>query len=444
MPRMRLVFTLVFPALVAGVCLDPWSGAAGKDLGDAGPEVWVSGPPTLDLSGADDFPDVGVDNWGNRIYVWTLYGRGADIALRRFDAAGNPLEDPRKINTTTDLTQDRPRVAVAADGSFLVVWQSSEDDGGTNRRWVRGRAFNANGSAKGPEQLVSNPSSGTAALIDIDVAALRESDGTHGGWVVVWESFITSGNDNSSSNIQMQLMSESGVPTGNPIQVNTVIPGSQRKPTVAELDDGGFIVVWIEPGVQGRRYNAVGAPQGGQFRFDTFGQGINDEPDVAIGWNGMVAAVWENGSEIRARLFDRNLDPQGADFQVNTVTDNLQEEPRLGDLGPFGFLVTWSSINASAGTDTNLSIQARQITGSNQFEGPQVQWNIWETNNQYAPVANGWYGRAGSAWESLGSSDNDTAPFSDHILGRDLDACIFCADGWGGLWRWSKVVGESP
>ena len=445
MARASRLLTVVSLFIVSGGFLSRGIALAGQGVGEAGPEVWISGPSTFDVSGADDFPDVGVDESRRRIYVWTVHDPTADIALRRFDAAGNALEDPRRINTTTALTQDRPRIAVAADGSFLVIWQSSEDDAGSNRRWVRSRAFKPNGQANGGEQLVSNPSSGTAALIDIDVAALRAPDGSNGGWVVVWESFNTSGNDNSSSNIQAQLVSAAGVPTGPPIQVNSTIAGSQRKPTVTELANGDFFVVWVEPQVQGRRFSAAGASRGGQFQVSTLGQGIKDEPDVVIGWDGVVAVVWKNGGEIQARLFDSDLNPQGSDFQVNTLTTNIQEEPRLGDAGPAGFLVTWSSINASVGSDTNYSLQARVISGPNTFAGPQIQWNIWEPNNQYGPVANGWYGHVGTAWESVGSDQNDSPPFSDHILGRDLDTCIFCDDQeWGSLWRWAAALGESP
>ena len=79
--------------------------AEGQGLDDAGPEVWDSGPTTLAVSGADNFPEVGVDDRGRRIYVWTIHVPGSEIALRRFNAAGNPLEDPRLVNTTTALTK---------------------------------------------------------------------------------------------------------------------------------------------------------------------------------------------------------------------------------------------------------------------------------------------------------------------------------------------------
>ena len=440
MARARQLLTWVSLSCAVGVLSFTRIAEGGQGLDDAGPEVWVSGPTTLDVSGADSFPDVGVDERGRRIYVWTLT---SDIALRRFDATGNDLEDPRLINTTTALTQDRPRVAVAADGSFLVIWQSSEDDGGTNRKWVRSRAFKSNGVPQGPEQLVSNPSSGTAALIDMDVAALRVSDGSSGGYVVVWESHNSDGSDNSNSSIQGQLVSATGVPIGNRFQVNATIPGSQRKPAVTELSDGGFFVVWVAPELQGRRFNAAGAPRGDQFQVNTADVSIKDEPDATIGWDGVVAVVWED-AEIRARLFSSELSPLGPDFQVNTLTTGIQELARIGEVGPEGFLVTWSSINASVGTDTDYSVQTRLVNGPGTFVGPQAQYNVWETNNQYTPASYGWYGHVGSAWESVGN-DQDPPPYDDHITGRHIEACIYCDDlEWGSAWRWAATLGDSP
>lgn len=158
--------------------------------------------------------------------------------------------------------------------------------------------------------------------------------------------------------------------------------------------------------------------------------------------------AWEDsdeagdGDEIRARLFNRQVNPQGPDFRVNTLISGIQRTPRLGDFGPMGFLVTWSSTSVSAGTDTDESVQARLINGPGSFAGPQIQYNVWETNAQKTPVSHGWYGRLGSAWEGVG---NDQDATHDHITGRHIEACIFCEDSeWGSSWRWSVTEDGSP
>jgi len=453
-PSVAAVSLLIFAAVVVSL-----PAGADQGLDSAGPEIWVSGPEIVQLSTSVGYPDVGVDEEGRRIYVWETFGVNRGIALRRFDRDGNPLEDPRLIvdNTAAENPQ-RPRLAVAADGSFMVIWQSSEDLGGGAMRWIRGQLFNSSGVAIGPRQLVSSIATGPSGLLtDSDVAALRLEDGTSGGFVAVWTSENSSGSDNSGTSIQAQRVTAGGVPTGGQIEVNSITSAGQRKPAVTEMADGGFFVVWIQPYVQGRRFTAAGVSST-QFQINTAFSGIMDEPDVAIGWDGAVAVVWEdpenyaNSTEIRARLYDSGLIATGADFRVNTVEMNAQDLPRVADYGPKGFLVTWESFETSAGTDENgESVQARIITGPNTFDGPQVQYNTWEPGTQGIPASHGWYGRLASGWESIGNDQDPPPGNTEHIMGRNIEHCLFCADfewftpgGNGSLWRWSSSVGVDP
>ncbi len=105
----------------------------------------VSGPILLDkeadrtvgtfLKGQQDQPSVAVNAAGNYIIVWTSPGQDGDqngVFGRRYDATGNPrpntgnpLGDEFQINATTAGSQITPRIAVAPDGRFVVVWQTA-------------------------------------------------------------------------------------------------------------------------------------------------------------------------------------------------------------------------------------------------------------------------------------------------------------------------------
>ena len=69
--------------------------------------------------------------------------------------AGAAADDRRRdaVNTTTADTQQAPRIAVAADGHYVVVWQSDKQDG--SKLGVYARVFNADGSARSGEILVN-------------------------------------------------------------------------------------------------------------------------------------------------------------------------------------------------------------------------------------------------------------------------------------------------
>ena len=424
------------------------------------PEIWVDGPANVQPGTDRNFPAVAVDDFGRRVHVWNAFLSSSnpprnDIMMRRLDPAGNPEMDPFLVNTYTTNTQDRARVAASSDGSFLVVWGSQERNlaDTADRTWVRSQAFDANASPVGSEQLLSTLSPERPTEASVDVAALRTSDGGPGGFVVVWESGLTYGNDTGVS-IQARLVSPNGSPFGAQFQVNSSTPGSQTDSTVTELADGGFLVVWEDVALQlqGRRFNGAGDPVGGQFTISTAFEQSHSRPDVAIGWNNQIAVVWEDddepgaelGDEIRARILDPEGTPLGADFRVNTLTLDGQGNPSVAGYGTKGFLVVWNS-DTSVGDDNDLqSIQARVVSGPGTFDGPQVQYNTWTSTNQNRPHAGGWYGRLSSNWRSNGNTETT----DDVITARDIEHCLFCDDfEWfspassGNLWRWSNSQG---
>ena len=434
---------------------------AGSEI-EAGPEIWIDGPDAVQPGNDRSNPDVAVDNDGRRIHVWDAAGGfdRTEIFLRRFDSGGNPLEDPKMVNTTTEDDQQVPRVAVSSDGSFLVIFDSDElvPGGGVDRDVIRSQAYDANGDPVGVEHLLSANPIPQSLDLAADVAALRTADGSAGGYAVAWKSLNSSGND-TGRGIEACIVSSTGVPSPQ-FQVPSDPDGTQDNPSITELADGGFLVTWTEGSqVWGRRFNAAGGPVGGDFVISTTFIEQKLDTDAAIGWEGRVLVVWmeqeDNGGtrEIYARLFDADLNPLGPDFRVNTVLDEDQSNPRVADLGPKGFLVLWES-QVSSGADLTGSIEARVVTGPNEFGTPQTQFNIWDNSNGQGPMGgHGWYGQAASTWRTL-TWDGEPEPDNtndDFIIGRDVEHCMFCDDfEWfhpgspGSLWRWTSSVGLVP
>lgn len=160
--------------------------SAAPQVGEVSPEKWVDGPEAVQVGTSRSYPDVGVANSGMRVHAWSECGIGrssaSEIILRRFDADGNPLDDPKQINTTTDNIQRYARVAVSADGSFLVIWQSWEV-GPAERIVIRSRAYGSNGNPLGPEHgnTLTRMSSLASMRIDSgDLAGAEELAGRTG------------------------------------------------------------------------------------------------------------------------------------------------------------------------------------------------------------------------------------------------------------------------
>jgi hypothetical protein len=77
------------------------------------------------------FPATAMDAAGNFVVVWQSTGQdglGSGIFGQRFDAAGTPRSGEFQVDTYTTSNQKAPAVAVDAVGNFVVVWQSHAPD----------------------------------------------------------------------------------------------------------------------------------------------------------------------------------------------------------------------------------------------------------------------------------------------------------------------------
>lgn len=98
-------------------------------------------------------PRMAVDGLDRFVLVYqdaNADGSGNAVLCRRYTSAGVPLGAPFRVNTTTASDQVEPRVAAAADGSFVVTWTDWSQ--GTAR--VLLRRFDANAAPESDEFVV--------------------------------------------------------------------------------------------------------------------------------------------------------------------------------------------------------------------------------------------------------------------------------------------------
>ena len=183
--------------------------------------------------------------------------------------------------------------------------------------------------------------SSIAAAISQDAAVESAPDGS---FVVVWNSSASTGTDTHLSSIQARRFSADGAPTGAAFQVNTFTTGAQVQPAVAIDSDGEFVVVWASNGspgsdagsysVQAQRYDANGAPAGGQFQLNSFITGRQDDPHVAYLPSGEFVVAWTSAGSagtdpspsqsVQLRRFDTAGAPLAPELQVNSYTTGNQ------------------------------------------------------------------------------------------------------------------------
>ena len=128
-------------------------------------------------------------------------------------------------------------------------------------------------------------------------------------------------------------------------QINTDT-GGDGQPTIAALNDGGFVVVWHDSSSprknHGRRYDSAGIPAAaGEFQINT-GALIDTVPTVAALKDGGFVVVWNDGSaKIQGQMYNSTGGPVGIEFQVNTGTPASDTSPTIAALNDGGFVVVW-------------------------------------------------------------------------------------------------------
>src|SRR5262245_10755479 len=83
-------------------------------------------------------PEVGLDNDGDFVVVWQSDGQDGSlygVFARRYSSAGTASGAAFQVNVQTVSVQGIPRIALDADGDFVIAWQGLDgDDAGV---WAR-------------------------------------------------------------------------------------------------------------------------------------------------------------------------------------------------------------------------------------------------------------------------------------------------------------------
>jgi len=280
---------------------------------------------------------VGQAGDGSVVVVWQ--GEDDDdkgIVARIFDADGSPIGGEFVVNASTAGKQESPALAVAVDGTFVVIWQGEDSDD----KGVFGQLFAADGQPIGPEFQVHQDETGKQEKPQVAMA----DDGT---FAVLWK-----GPDADDKGVFIRFFDATGQPLGDEQIANTNEVGKQDHPHLALAGDGRAVVVWQgtdsdDHGVFGRRFDATGNALGAEFPVNSTEAGKQDRPRVAVAFAGGFAVVWESDDADRKGVFARRFDalgvPQGLDFQVNTTSTKNQHHVDVAMSDDGGCIVVWKS-----------------------------------------------------------------------------------------------------
>ena len=205
-------------------------------------------------------------------------------------------------------------------------------------------------------------------------------------------------------------------------QVNQFTAGFQRGPDIANLSDGGFVVVWYSWGQQqddlssanivGRVFGSGCGPESQEIALNQLGSGEQLHPKVASFQNGGFVVVWESfgldGSlgAVAFRVFGDDGQPTGPEFLANQFQHDEQFHPRVATLTSGRFVVAWDGV----GPDDESGVFARVFQKDGLPFTDDFQVNDYLPGWQQSPTVESlWNGGFAVGFSGEGPQDPDDA-----------------------------------
>jgi hypothetical protein len=332
-----------------GTATAVWSAKSGGEFRVFARQVAADGGrgpvQQLSASGADALaPQVAVALDGTAVVVWTRWdGANFRIQERRIASGGAPEEATRTLSGSGQDAAD-PQVDVGADGTATVVWRRFDGF----HPLVQVRRIAPDGTSEEASQRLSE--AGQDA-VEPDVAV-----GPDGTATVVWSRF-----DGSDSIVQERQVEPDGALATTAIL--SAAGESAIEPQV-ELGPGGeATVVWTRFDganwvIQGRRLSAAGVTEGAVLGLSATGRDAA-EPQLAIDPAGLATVAWDRFDGSNFIVQARRIDAGGAlvGGPVNlSATGRDAADPQVAAAPAGGATVLWSRYDGS-----NWVVQRRDL-----------------------------------------------------------------------------------
>lgn len=296
-----------------GASIAVWTDLSAPGGGDVYAQRFVLndpvGPAFLvheSTAGRQVRPAVAMDENGDFAVAWAdadADGSSYGVFVRRFTAAGVAKGPSALVNVRTEGSQNRPSIAMDADGDFAVAWADSEGDFDGYGVYVR--RYSAAGAPTTNPQLVNRAMDGVQSFPSL---AMHPD----GELLVAWTS-ADSGGD--ATGVVARRYDAAGIAVEPEFQVNQSPVGAQTFASAAyNAAEGRFAVAWTGPdaggvGVFARSFNADGTPVADEQQISHLVDGTQMLPDLVAPYGDEgYAATWSDHSSGQWQVFARRLD----------------------------------------------------------------------------------------------------------------------------------------
>ena len=387
-----------------------------------------------DISGDQDDVQTAMAPDGRFVMVWTSAGQdgsGDGIYAQLYDTSGAPIGGEFRVNTTTASNQHELAIAIDDSGNFVVVWTSDNQDG--NSKGVIAQRFDATGAKLGGEFLVNTETAheqrNASVAMDADgdfiiVWQSKQQDDPGDNWGVYGTRFDSAGN----------ALDVPGGPLGvKEFLVNTETNNHQENPVVAMDNAGNFTIAWQSKdqdgddyGVYAKRYDAAGnaldspltPPSTPEFQVNTVFFKDQQAPTIAMDDDGDFVIAWQSEKQdhpsgdpawgVYAQRFDSGGNLQGVNFLVNAKITDRQSEPTVAMAGNGDFVVAWQA-KKQDNPDNKEGVYAQRYDSAGTAVGGEFLVNSTTVKEQQAPaIAMGDNGRFVVGWQSKSQDQGDS------------------------------------
>jgi hypothetical protein len=304
----------------------------------------------------DKFPQVMTDGSGVWVVVWESNenidgaGNDYDIFFSRSTDNGVTWGNAQALNTNAALdssSDERATVMYGGDKTWITVWRSNEDYGGsgTDSDLLLARSADNGATWSAPQLLNSNAT--TDISYEYQPSVMSDGSGT---WVTVWFSNEDIGGTGTDRDIFFSRSADNGLTWGAEQILNTNAAsdtGYDWRPVIMTDGDGIWITAWIsreDPG-------GVTGTDSDIFFARSVDNGATWSAPQALNTN----AGTDTGTDIRPKVFSNGADTWIAVWQSNENLDGAGTDDDILFSKSTDDGLTWSApglLNSNASDDS--------------------------------------------------------------------------------------------
>ena len=239
--------------------------------------------------------------------------------------------------------------------------------------------------------------------------------------------------------------------------VNTTLNADQVSPAVTGLTNGRFVVTWSDTSgnapdigslaTRAQIFNADGSRFGAEFVVNTTSNDAQYLPQITALSNGRFAVTFQDFSQlttgdpasadVRVQVFSANGSKVGPEFVAPATAIGVQSEPVIAGLNNGRYVVAWTDSSHTGGDTSSDAIRSQVFNADGTRFGIERLVNTTTLGQQLDPTVTALAGGDYVvAWTSLGSD-------ADGQSLRSINAQLFQANGTavGGEYVGNTVAG---